>query len=96
MYSITVRGSAGAEPDIAKVVARINGGAIVETPTGASNQFELVLQHPTKGDVQLEYAYVDGVGNQSAWHAQTLTVPDMEAPAAPAGDLDVVSVVWVA
>jgi hypothetical protein len=39
---------------------------------------------------------VDAAGNESPRLAQTVVVPDKEAPAQPSAPLTLVSVVWVA
>jgi hypothetical protein len=95
MYRILLAGTAGPEADIAKVRVYI-GSAVVEQNVAANAAFQVSVDYPTHGEVEVEHAFVDAAGNESPRLAQTVVVPDKEAPAQPSAPLTLVSVVWVA
>ena len=94
MYTLTLQGTTGPEADIAKVRVYINGTQKAEVDATPGAQFTASATWPAKGDVVVEYSFVDAAGNESAKHNQTVTIPDKEAPAMPVDDLTLVSVVW--
>lgn len=95
MYSVQLAGTAGPETDI--VAARVYlSGAVTEVAVSPGAAFSVTLMHPTSGTFTLEHAFVDAAGNESGRLAQTLIIPDKEAPAVPAAPLSLVSVVWAA
>jgi hypothetical protein len=94
MYSINLRGVAANEPDVVDVLARINGGAHVATGVTPGAEFRVTLFHGSHGTVKVEHAFADAAGNVSPWFEQEVVVPDKQAPSAPAGPLEVVSIVW--
>lgn len=94
MYTLTLRGTTGPEPDIVSARIRVNGGAPIDVAAGPSATFTAQVQWPTSGDITVEQSFVDAAGNESARRAQTVTIPDAAAPAVPTADLTLVSVVW--
>jgi hypothetical protein len=94
MYTLTFQGVAGPESDVAKARLYINGVQKAEADVTPGQQFTIQGTWPTHGDVTVEYSFVDGAGNESGKHNQTVTIPDKEAPAMPMTDLTLVSVVW--
>lgn len=94
MYTLTFSGTTGSDDDIAKLRVYVGGGAANEFPAEPGQQFTVSVQRAVKGDVLIEHSFVDGAGNESARHVQTVFVPDQEAPAMPGADLTLVSVVW--
>jgi len=94
MYTLTLRGTTGPEPDIVAARIRVNGGAPVNVAAGPNETFTAQVQWPSSGDVTVEQSFVDAAGNESARRAQTVTIPDAAAPAIPTADLTLVSVVW--
>lgn len=94
MYTLTLRGTTGQEPDIVAARIRVNGGAPVDVTAVPNATFTTSAQWPTSGDIIVEQSFVDAAGNESARRAQTVTIPDAAAPAIPVADLTLVSVVW--
>jgi len=94
MYNLTLRGIAGPETDLAKARVYVQGGPAIEVAASPGQPFTAAAQYPVSGPVDISYAYVDTAGNEGARHTQTVIIPDVTAPAAPVGDLELVSVVW--
>lgn len=94
MYTLNFAGTAGPEPDITKARVYVAGGAAIEVNVTPGQPFAAQATHPTSGTVLVEHSFVDAAGNEGARRPQQVFIPDQNAPAAPAGDLVLTSVVW--
>jgi len=98
MYNVLLHGTAGPEPDIAKVRIYLAGTLSTELAVAPNAGFDATLTSPGNETLQIGYSFVDTSGNESAHTIQTVTVPappDIDAPSSPSGPMQVVSVVWV-
>lgn len=94
MYNLTFQGTAGPEPDIAKVRVYINNTMVGEKPVTPGAPFSIDVQYPYDGDVTLEHSMVDSSDNESGRLSRPLKIPDKNAPAVPQAQLVLSAVVW--